>query len=89
VEHVIAVKEAVKELAQLCVPHTITIDDFMSVRTRGSVQYLGSTVAGIQSPNKDMRGVFEILFPSITLRLVNGSKPGLESFYTLTRRVPD
>lgn len=66
VEHVISVKEAIEELERLCVPHSVTIDDFMSVRIRGSVQHLGSRVAGILSPDKDMWDAFEILFPSIT-----------------------
>ncbi|CAI7588080.1 unnamed protein product [Penicillium glandicola] len=66
VEHVISVKEAIEELGQLCIPYSVTIDDFMSVRARGSVQHLGSRVAGILSPDKDMWDAFEILFPSIT-----------------------
>lgn len=66
VEHVISVKEAIAELSRLCEPHSITIDDFMSVRTRGSVQHLGSRVVGMLSHEKDMWDAFEILFPSIT-----------------------
>ena len=65
-EHVISVKEAIEELDRLCVPRSVTIDDFMSVRARGSVQHLGSRVAGILSPDKDMWDAFEVLFPSIT-----------------------
>ncbi|KAF7713509.1 Uncharacterized protein PECH_003324 [Penicillium ucsense] len=66
VEHVISVREAVEELNRLCVPESITIDDFMSVRPRGAVQHLGSRVAGRLSKDKDMWDAFEVLFPSIT-----------------------
>lgn len=66
VEHVISVREAVEELHRVCVPDSIFIDDFMSIRPRGAVQHLGSRVAGMLAPDKDMWDAFEVLFPSIT-----------------------
>lgn len=66
VEHVISVKEAIQELGKVCPSDHITIEDFMSVRSRGSVQHLGSRVAGLLSPDKDIWDAFNVLFPSIT-----------------------
>lgn len=54
VEHVISVKEAIGELDQLYIPHTITIDNFMSVHPHGPIQHLDSSIAGTLSPDKDM-----------------------------------
>ncbi|OJJ42125.1 hypothetical protein ASPZODRAFT_147751 [Penicilliopsis zonata CBS 506.65] len=65
-EHVLSVKEATTELQKLCLPDTIMVEDLMSIRSRGSVQHLGSRVAGTLSPGKDMWDAFEVLFPSIT-----------------------
>ncbi|KAF7620893.1 hypothetical protein AFLA_006187 [Aspergillus flavus NRRL3357] len=42
------------------------VDDLMTVRPRGSVQHLGSTVSGALLPGKDAWDAFNILFPSIT-----------------------
>ncbi|GFN19190.1 hypothetical protein AtubIFM54640_007132 [Aspergillus tubingensis] len=64
VEHVISVKEAVHEISQLS--DKPMVEDFMSVRVRGSVQHLGSRVCGRLSPDKDMWDAFNVLFPSIT-----------------------
>jgi salicylate synthetase len=66
VEHVISVREAIEELRQLCPPETIKVEDLMPVRARGSVQHLGSSVAGMLSPEKDIWDAFNVLFPSIT-----------------------
>ncbi|CAG8902760.1 unnamed protein product [Penicillium egyptiacum] len=66
VEHVVSVREAITELRQLCQPDTIKVEDLMSIRTRGSVQHLGSRVAGTLSPEKDVWDAFNVLFPSIT-----------------------
>ncbi|KAL7661288.1 hypothetical protein ACMYSQ_000706 [Aspergillus niger] len=64
VEHVISVKEAEQEISQLS--DKPVVEDFMSVRVRGSVQHLGSRVCGRLSPDKDMWDAFNVLFPSIT-----------------------
>ncbi|KAB8247411.1 ADC synthase [Aspergillus flavus] len=66
VEHVLSVKEAINELDRLCSPGTVVVDDLMTVRPRGSVQHLGSTVSGALLPGKDAWDTFNILFPSIT-----------------------
>ncbi|CAG7917987.1 unnamed protein product [Penicillium olsonii] len=66
VEHVLSVREALEELGQLCPSDTIKVDDLMSIRPRGSVQHIGSSVSGTLLPEKDMWDAFEVLFPSIT-----------------------
>ncbi|RYP73521.1 hypothetical protein DL771_003560 [Monosporascus sp. 5C6A] len=66
VEHVISVREAIDELKRVCLPETVMIEDFMSVRPRGSVQHLGSRVAGTLGPGNDAWDAFNVLFPSIT-----------------------
>ncbi|KAI0007785.1 ADC synthase [Xylariaceae sp. FL0662B] len=65
-EHAISVKEAISELHQICSPGTVVVEDFMSVRARGSVQHLGSRVAGGLLPEKDGWDALGVLFPSIT-----------------------
>ncbi|KPM45294.1 hypothetical protein AK830_g1250 [Neonectria ditissima] len=66
VEHVISVREAVDELNRISIKGTVAVEDFMSVRQRGSVQHLGSRVAGSLAPGKDAWDAFNVLFPSIT-----------------------
>jgi salicylate synthetase len=44
VEHVISVRSSLQEIAEVAVPGTAVVKDFMTVRERGSVQHLGSTV---------------------------------------------
>ncbi|KXJ92529.1 ADC synthase [Microdochium bolleyi] len=66
VEHVISVREAVDELKRVCDPGSVVVEDFMSIRPRGSVQHLGSRVAGNLAPDKGAWDAFNVLFPSIT-----------------------
>ncbi|KAI9148710.1 Salicylate synthase [Paramyrothecium foliicola] len=66
VEHVISVQEAVDELKRVCLEDSVAVEDFMSIRPRGSVQHLGSRVAGKLAPGKDAWDAFNVLFPSIT-----------------------
>ncbi|CAG7927943.1 unnamed protein product [Penicillium olsonii] len=65
-EHVLSVREALEELGQLCPSDTIKVNDLMSIRPRGCVQHLGSSVSETLLPEKDMWDAFEVLFPSIT-----------------------
>ncbi|KAI1124963.1 putative salicylate synthetase [Nemania abortiva] len=65
-EHAVSVREAISELRQICSPGTVVVEDFMSVRARGSVQHLGSRVAGRLLPEKDGWDALGVMFPSIT-----------------------
>ncbi|WP_460696495.1 salicylate synthase [Nocardia thraciensis] len=66
VEHAISVKAALAELATVAAPDSSSVSDFMSVRERGSVQHLASTVQGILAPGRDGWDAVEALFPAIT-----------------------
>lgn len=65
-EHAISVKTAYDELIEVCAPGTLSVDDFMSVRLRGSVQHLASRVSGTLAPGKDAWDAFRAVFPAVT-----------------------
>nr|VFK65456.1 MAG: salicylate synthetase [Candidatus Kentron sp. UNK]VFK72408.1 MAG: salicylate synthetase [Candidatus Kentron sp. UNK] len=66
VEHAISVREACNEMNLICQPNSVKVNDFMSIRERGSVQHLGSTVIGILKDDKDGWNALDVLFPAIT-----------------------
>ena len=50
VEHAISVRSSLLEIAEVGEPGSAAVVDFMTVRERGSVQHLGSTVTGRLDP---------------------------------------
>lgn len=66
VEHAISVRSSLKEIAEVAEPGTATVTDFMTVRERGSVQHLGSTVGARLDPSMDRMDALEALFPAVT-----------------------
>jgi salicylate synthetase len=66
VEHAISVRSSLQEIAEVAEPGTAVVKDFMTVRERGSVQHLGSTVGGRLQPAKDRMDALEALFPAVT-----------------------
>ncbi|MGS9092577.1 chorismate-binding protein, partial [Salmonella enterica subsp. enterica serovar Infantis] len=58
--------EAIVELESICQAGSVVVEDFMSVRQRGSVQHLGSSVSGTLAENKDAWDAFTALYPTIT-----------------------
>lgn len=66
VEHAISVRSSLQEIAEVAAPGTAVVTDFMTVRERGSVQHLGSTVGGRLHPAKDRMDALEALFPAVT-----------------------
>jgi salicylate synthetase len=66
VEHAISVRSSLKEIAEVAVPGTAVVTDFMTVRERGSVQHLGSTVSGRLDPSMGRMDALEALFPAVT-----------------------
>ncbi|KVD50236.1 salicylate synthase [Burkholderia sp. ABCPW 11] len=66
VEHVVSVRAAIAELDEICVAGSVAVNDFMSIRMRGSVQHFGSRVTGHLASGKDAWDAFNTLFPSIT-----------------------
>lgn len=66
VEHTISVRAAVADMASVATTGTVTVPDFMAVRTRGSVQHLGSTVRGQLASGRTAWDAFASLFPAVT-----------------------
>ncbi|MGB3520578.1 MAG: salicylate synthase [Mycobacterium sp.] len=66
VEHAISVRTSVDEITEIAEPGTTVVADFMTVRERGSVQHLGSTVRGRLDPARDRMDALEALFPAVT-----------------------
>lgn len=66
-EHAISVRAAQTELASVCEPGSVVVDDFMDVKHRGTVQHLGSTVSGRLRAGFGPWDAFATVFPSITV----------------------
>jgi salicylate synthase len=65
-EQAVSVKAACDELAGLCEPGTVQVEEFMAVRERGSVQHLASTVTGRLPAHADAWHAFRSVFPAVT-----------------------
>lgn len=66
VEHAISVRSSLQEMTGIAEPGTAAVTDFMTVRERGSVQHLGSTISGRLHPSSDRMDALEALFPAVT-----------------------
>jgi salicylate synthetase len=66
VEHAISVRSSLREMAEIAEPGSAAVTDFMTVRERGSVQHLGSTVSARLDPSKDRIDALGALFPAVT-----------------------
>ncbi|WP_374025273.1 salicylate synthase [Mycobacterium sp. HNNTM2301] len=66
VEHAISVRSSLQEMTEIAEPGSAVVTDFMTVRERGSVQHLGSTVSGRLGPSNDRMDALEALFPAVT-----------------------
>lgn len=66
VEHAISVRSSLQEMTEIAEPGTAAVTDFMTVRERGSVQHLGSTVSGRLGTSNDRMDALEALFPAVT-----------------------
>jgi salicylate synthetase len=66
VEHAMSVRSSLLEVTEVAEPGSAAVIDFMTVRERGSVQHLGSTVTGRLDASKDRMDVLETLFPAVT-----------------------
>ncbi|GAA4436120.1 salicylate synthase [Actinokineospora soli] len=65
-EHAISVKVSWEELTGLCVPGTVVVNDYMTVKERGSVQHLASAVSGQLPAGTSPWQAFGALFPAVT-----------------------
>jgi salicylate synthetase len=66
VEHAMSVRCSVREIAEIAEPGSAAVVDFMTVRERGSVQHLGSTVSARLDASKNRMDALEALFPAVT-----------------------
>jgi salicylate synthetase len=66
VEHAMSVRSSVQEIDEVAEPGSSAVVDFMTVRERGSVQHLGSTVVGRLHASKNRMDALETLFPAVT-----------------------
>jgi salicylate synthetase len=66
VEHAISVRSSLQEITEIAEPGTAAVTDFMTVRERGSVQHLGSTISARLAPSSDRMDALEALFPAVT-----------------------
>jgi salicylate synthetase len=65
-EHVLSVKLAEEEMATVCRPGTVSVRDLLSVRRRGSVQHLGSSVHGLLAADATAWDALRAVFPAVT-----------------------
>lgn len=65
-EHAISVKVAYDELTDVCATGSLSVEDFMTVKERGSVQHLGSRVAGQLAAGRRAWDAFDAVFPAVT-----------------------
>jgi anthranilate synthase component 1/salicylate synthetase len=65
-EHAISVKIACDELLEVCVPGTIDVEEFMTVKERGTVQHLASRVGGQLAEGRRAWDAFGAVFPAVT-----------------------
>jgi salicylate synthetase len=66
VEHAMSVRSSLLEITEVAEAGSVAVIDFMTVRERGSVQHLGSTITGRLDAAKDRMDAFETLFPAVT-----------------------
>jgi salicylate synthetase len=66
VEHAISVRSSLQEINEIAEAGTAVVTDFMTVRERGSVQHLGSTISARLHPSNDRMDALEALFPAVT-----------------------
>lgn len=65
-EHAISVKAAVEDVSHICTPGSLAVENFMTVRERGSVQHLSSRVTGRLSLGSTPWDAFDAVFPAVT-----------------------
>ncbi|OBG02831.1 salicylate synthase [Mycolicibacter sinensis] len=82
VEHAISVRTSMEEIAEVAEPGSAAVTDFMTVRERGSVQHLGSTVSGRLDPARNRMDALVALFPAVTASGIPKA-PGIEAILRL------
>ncbi|GAB1543841.1 salicylate synthase [Scytonema sp. NUACC21] len=73
-EHALSVELAQQEIAQISVPETVKIFDFMQVKKYRYVQHLSSRVSGQLKSEKTLWDALKVLFPGITVSGIDKSQ---------------
>ncbi len=81
VEHAVSVRTSFAEIEEVAEIGTTSVSDFMTVRERGSVQHLASTVRGQLAQDHTHWDALDVLFPSVTASGI----PKQESIDTIFR----
>jgi salicylate synthetase len=84
-EHAISVRLACEEMETICRPGSVVIEEFMTVKARGSVQHLASRVAGRLREDLGPWSAFAALFPAVTVTGV----PKSAALAALNRHEPE
>ncbi|MFE9319423.1 salicylate synthase [Nocardia sp. NPDC052278] len=66
VEHAVSVRTSFTEIGAIAEPGSAAVTDFMTVRERGSVQHLASTVRGRLARHRTRWDALDALFPAVT-----------------------
>ncbi len=82
VEHALSVRTSMLEIGEVAEPGSVAVTDFMTVRERGSVQHLGSTVGARLDPSRNRMDALEALFPAVTASGIPKT-PGVEAIMRL------
>jgi salicylate synthase len=65
-EHAISVRIALDELGAVCRDGSLSVEEFMAIRERGSVQHLASRVSGRLAEGTGPWDAFGAVFPAVT-----------------------
>jgi salicylate synthetase len=82
VEHALSVRTSMAEISEVAEPGSVAVTDFMTVRERGSVQHLGSTVGARLDAAHNRMDALEALFPAVTASGIPKA-PGVEAILRL------
>ena len=87
VEHAISVRTSCAEVAAVAVPGTTAVSEFMTVRPRGSLQHLASTVVGQFAEPQSAWDAIQDLFPSVTASGIPKARRSTRSIASRPRAV--
>ncbi|MGJ5892622.1 salicylate synthase [Streptomyces sp. V2] len=65
-EHAVSVRTSFDELEEICVPGSIRVSEYLTVKERGTAQHLASDLYGRLAPGRDCWAALAALFPAVT-----------------------
>ncbi|MDX3382205.1 salicylate synthase [Streptomyces niveiscabiei] len=65
-EHAVSVRTSFDELEEICVPGSIRVSEYLTVKERGTAQHLASDLYGQLAPGRDRWAALAALFPAVT-----------------------